>query len=133
MCKKLAVISGKGGSGKTSVSLALAQMLSKLGLISLLIDCDMSTHGATFFMKPSIEKHRNSNNDLVSVDEILISKDMPPYGFFSKPLQLHPSENINFERLLKVNDNFFSYPRIFPFLVGNLKKATICLVYLTNV
>ena len=90
MCKKLAVISGKGGSGKTSVSLALAQMLSKLGLISLLIDCDMSTHGATFFMKPSIEKHRNSNNDLVSVDEILISKDMPPYGFFFKATSIAP-------------------------------------------
>lgn len=112
MCKKLAIISGKGGSGKTSFSLAFSKMLSNLSLKVLLIDCDMSTHGSTFFMKPRIEKHRNDQNKLASVDNILLSKDMPPYGFFSNPnvFTEFGEKAFNYEDLLHVEGNMYFLP-----------------------
>ena len=50
--KVLSIISGKGGSGKTCVSLAISQMLSILKKSVLLIDLDTSTHGASYFFEP---------------------------------------------------------------------------------
>jgi MinD-like ATPase involved in chromosome partitioning or flagellar assembly len=47
----LALLSGKGGSGKTVVALAMARVLAEAGLKVLLIDCDLATHGATYFME----------------------------------------------------------------------------------
>ncbi len=112
MCKKLTVISGKGGSGKTSFSLAFSKMLSNLGFKVLLVDCDMSTHGATFFMKPKIERHRNNQNKIASVDDILLSKDMPPYGFFSKTNEINELEEkeFNYEILLHVEEKMYFLP-----------------------
>ena len=40
MSKNIAIISGKGGSGKTSLSLAFAKALSDSNLKVLLVDCD---------------------------------------------------------------------------------------------
>lgn len=49
MAKSLALLSGKGGSGKTSLALSIASMLSKCEIRVLLVDCDLSTNGATYF------------------------------------------------------------------------------------
>ena len=51
MAESLAIISGKGGSGKTTLAISLAQLLSSCGKRVLLVDCDMSTHGATYFFE----------------------------------------------------------------------------------
>ncbi len=51
--KVIALISGKGGSGKTSVSLALAQMLAILKRRVILVDLDTATHGASYFFESS--------------------------------------------------------------------------------
>ncbi|MDR0929585.1 MAG: ParA family protein [Oscillospiraceae bacterium] len=51
MADSLALISGKGGSGKTTLAIAISQLLAKCGLSVLLVDCDMSTHGATYFFE----------------------------------------------------------------------------------
>lgn len=113
MIKKLAIISGKGGSGKTSFALAIAKTLSSLKIKVLLIDCDMSTHGATFFMKPMIEKHKNTFSELVSVDNILLSMDMPPFGFYSKPKESLfniSNDNFKYENMLKVDDYMYFVP-----------------------
>ncbi|GEM_PF-7049747 len=113
MCKKLAVISGKGGSGKTSFSLAFGKVLASLGLRVLLVDCDMSTHGSTFFMKPRIEKHKNNHHSLLSVEDILDSQNMPPYGFLASEkvaTNAFSGEDLEIEKLLKINKNFFFLP-----------------------
>lgn len=113
MIKKLAIISGKGGSGKTSFALAIAKTLSNLKIKVLLIDCDMSTHGSTFFMKPMIEKHNTHSNKLVSVDDILLSTDMPPFGFYSKPndrLFNNSSDGFKYENMLKVDEYMYFIP-----------------------
>lgn len=49
MSKVLALLSGKGGSGKTTLALSIASMLSNCHLKVLLVDCDLSTNGATYF------------------------------------------------------------------------------------
>lgn len=51
----LAIVSGKGGSGKTTLALSLAALISKCGKKVLLFDCDSVTNGATYFF----EKNKN--------------------------------------------------------------------------
>lgn len=106
------MISGKGGSGKTSFSLAFAKLLSDLGIKALLIDCDMSTHGATFFMKSIIEKHKKLNKTVVSVDDILLATSTPPYGFFAVPGKLYDNsyESLKFSKLISVDSKFYFLP-----------------------
>lgn len=108
MAKKITIISGKGGSGKTSFSLALAKVLSKSGIRVLIIDCDMSTHGATFFMKPVIEQYRKTVDKVVSVDDIIMMAKMPSHGFYTQ-------EDVNnkvfdFSKLVPIERNFYFIP-----------------------
>ena len=59
MVKKLAILSGKGGSGKTSLSLCITNLLSSCGIKTLLVDCDLSTNGATFFFEDFLDNSEN--------------------------------------------------------------------------
>lgn len=59
MCKSVALLSGKGGSGKTTLALSMATMLSGCGVKVLLIDCDLSTNGATYFYEEKLATKRN--------------------------------------------------------------------------
>lgn len=56
MAQRLTLLSGKGGSGKTTIALSLAKMLSDCGLRTLLIDCDIATNGATYFFETKLER-----------------------------------------------------------------------------
>lgn len=56
MSKFLALLSGKGGSGKTSLALSIASVLSECGIKVLLMDCDLSTNGATYFLEDKLSK-----------------------------------------------------------------------------
>jgi MinD-like ATPase involved in chromosome partitioning or flagellar assembly len=49
--ESLALLSGKGGSGKTVIALSMARVLAEGGVKVLLIDCDVSTHGASYFLE----------------------------------------------------------------------------------
>ncbi len=48
--RTLAVISGKGGSGKTMISVAMAQALSQAGQTVLLVDADAGTGGLSYYL-----------------------------------------------------------------------------------
>jgi MinD-like ATPase involved in chromosome partitioning or flagellar assembly len=48
--KSIAVVSGKGGSGKTMVAVAMAQGLAMEGYRVLLIDTDFATGGLTYYL-----------------------------------------------------------------------------------
>jgi len=50
----LTLLSGKGGSGKTVLALSMSKILHEAGLKVLLIDCDTSTHGATYFFETEL-------------------------------------------------------------------------------
>jgi cellulose biosynthesis protein BcsQ len=45
----IAFISGKGGTGKTTVSISCAVLLAAAGYHVLLVDADLATHGLTFY------------------------------------------------------------------------------------
>lgn len=59
MCKTVSFLSGKGGSGKTTLALSMASMLSRFGIKVLLIDCDLSTNGATYFYEEKLSSKKN--------------------------------------------------------------------------
>lgn len=69
MSKVLALLSGKGGSGKTTLALSIASMLSNCCLKVLLVDCDLSTNGATYFYEGKLSE---KNNDLGSFYSVFI-------------------------------------------------------------
>lgn len=71
MCKSIALLSGKGGSGKTTLALSMATMLSECGVKVLLIDCDLSTNGATYFYE---EKLAAKKNRITSFYDILFNE-----------------------------------------------------------
>ncbi len=58
MCRSISLLSGKGGSGKTTLALSIASMLSSCGIKVLLIDCDLSTNGATYFYEDKLAKQK---------------------------------------------------------------------------
>lgn len=89
VAKSLAVISGKGGSGKTTLALSIASMLSECGLKVLLVDCDFATNGATYFYENKLEK----GTAVSSLFDILF-------------------DGKNTHDFVKINDNFHFLPSI---------------------
>jgi len=57
-CQVVAVLSGKGGSGKTSASLGIGKLLGDIGLRVLLVDFDLATSGASYFFAPRLSAER---------------------------------------------------------------------------
>jgi len=49
-CKSIAIVSGKGGSGKTMIAATMATVLDSLGKKVLLVDADYGTAGLTYYM-----------------------------------------------------------------------------------
>ncbi len=47
----IAFLSGKGGSGKTTVAIAICQLLVQVGRRCMLIDVDLGTNGAAYFFQ----------------------------------------------------------------------------------
>lgn len=93
MCKSISLISGKGGSGKTTLALSMSSILSICGIKTLLIDCDLSTNGATYFYENKLSNNKGSYN---SFRDILFEKNN-----FSKKI-----------KLIKVNTYFDFLPSI---------------------
>lgn len=52
----IALISGKGGVGKTAIAGSMASLISKLGHKVLLIDGDAATHGISYFFIDQVSK-----------------------------------------------------------------------------
>ena len=60
----IAFLSGKGGSGKTTLALSIASLLAECGFKVLLIDCDLNTNGATYFFEKELANYEDQ--DLIS-------------------------------------------------------------------
>ncbi|MFA6757540.1 MAG: P-loop NTPase, partial [Sulfurospirillaceae bacterium] len=54
--KKVAIASGKGGTGKTTISTNLATFLAKNGEDVILADVDVEEPNASLFLKPNFTK-----------------------------------------------------------------------------
>jgi len=66
----LAFISGKGGTGKTAVSLATAQLLAAGGSRVALYDADLSTRGLTHYLSARVDTSRTGLADSVSLTDV---------------------------------------------------------------
>lgn len=67
---KIAVASGKGGTGKTTISTNLAAVLSGEGLVVRFLDCDVEEPNGHVFLRPEIAEVRD-----VNVGVPLVNKD----------------------------------------------------------
>lgn len=83
MSTAIAFLSGKGGSGKTTLALSMADLLCRCGVKTLLIDCDMSTNGATYFYESQAANERKdkkfqlfSFNNLIYYDDFASEKNI---------------------------------------------------------
>ena len=65
----IAFLSGKGGSGKTTLALSMADLLCRCGVQTLLVDCDMSTNGATYFYESQLS-NKSKQHRLFSFDTL---------------------------------------------------------------
>jgi len=67
----IAMASGKGGTGKTTISLSLAMYLSLNGTHVALLDCDVEAPNVNLFLGASIEKTQKTSVLIPSVDHSL--------------------------------------------------------------
>lgn len=104
MCKSIALLSGKGGSGKTTLALSMATMLSDCGVKVLLIDCDLSTNGATYFYE---EKLAAKKNRITSFHDILFSEKTAKMRFVEINEYYHFLPSIT--QISKKNTKVYTY------------------------
>ena len=64
----IAVASGKGGTGKTTVATALAQSLSKANFTVSCLDCDVEAPNAHIFIQPELTQFEDVNNLIPEVN-----------------------------------------------------------------
>lgn len=89
----LCTLSGKGGAGKTVLGLSMARVLSEAGLRCLFVDCDIVTHGATYFFETELE-----GANVTSLSDIMKTPDTEPTamatrsGIFFIPSSLSPEK-----------------------------------------
>jgi MinD superfamily P-loop ATPase len=67
----IAVASGKGGTGKTTIATSLAQALDKTGKPVSFLDCDVEAPNAHLFLKPVFDQMRHVDMLIPQVDEAL--------------------------------------------------------------
>jgi len=65
---KIAIASGKGGTGKTTIATALAQALSRADYSVSLLDCDVEAPNSHIFIKPELNQFEDVNLLIPSVD-----------------------------------------------------------------
>lgn len=115
----ISLLSGKGGSGKTSAALSIAYLLNDAGFKVLLIDFDFATNGASYFYKflyphqkevtglyELIEQYLNVHTSLSDAEikaNVLSVKEglgfIPSRVYFSKKVPLRDSIIIKEEDL----------------------------------
>lgn len=66
---RITVASGKGGTGKTTISTNLAAVLSGDGFSVRFLDCDVEEPNGHVFLRPAIDEVRDVNVDVPLVDK----------------------------------------------------------------
>lgn len=92
MSTAIAFLSGKGGSGKTTLALSMADLLCRCGVQTLLVDCDLSTNGATYFYESQLVAQSSNNQSNVSAFNDLLNMESFPI----KPIPLKVGSKLDF-------------------------------------
>lgn len=96
MSQIIALISAKGGAGKTSIAVNLAHACAVAGLKVLVIDCDINTNGATAFYRQK-EDVRSQLNNCITFQEILYNVLYPEiYKIDTEKIPVVVEENLEF-------------------------------------
>jgi MinD superfamily P-loop ATPase len=66
---RIAVASGKGGTGKTTFATNLAMVLAESGEPTVYVDCDVEEPNGHIFLRPAITGHREVSTPVPEVDE----------------------------------------------------------------
>ena len=66
---KIAIASGKGGTGKTTVSVNLAALLRDMGREVTLVDCDVEEPNSHFFLSTAWEKEKTEYVPVPKIDD----------------------------------------------------------------
>lgn len=88
MAEILTLISGKGGSGKTTLALSLTKLLLECDLKVLLIDCDLATNGATYFFESKYTTIIQTTNNILFRQSGLLPLEVQK-GFYFIPTNTH--------------------------------------------
>lgn len=96
----LSLLSGKGGSGKTTMALSMSVLLSECGVKTLLIDCDLTTNGATYFYEDDL-----SNENISSFCDLLHNENSNNFIKINEYMDFMPSIN----RIDTGNANSYNY------------------------
>jgi MinD superfamily P-loop ATPase len=65
---KIAIASGKGGTGKTTIATNLACSIAKMGKVVQYLDCDVEEPNGHIFLKPDIKETRSVTISVPEVD-----------------------------------------------------------------
>ena len=76
----VAIASGKGGTGKTTVSSNLARAASQAGCEVCYVDCDVEEPNGHLFLKPRITGSRHIHVPVPAVDEEKCTSLRPVLG-----------------------------------------------------
>jgi MinD superfamily P-loop ATPase len=71
---RVAVASGKGGTGKTTIATALARVAAERGLQAAYVDCDVETPNGHLLLKPTITARHPVTRLIPVVDERLCDR-----------------------------------------------------------
>ena len=112
------ITSGKGGSGKTTLALSLAQVLSYCEINVLLLDCDFVTNGCTLFFEDQLVSE-------ITVQELMqkSKKDVTHRGDTTFKDINHVNKCFHFIPSI-VNTKGFKSSRSEPFTYENIQKYT---------
>ncbi len=68
MNKRIAIASGKGGTGKTTIAANLAYLWGRLGRQVLYVDCDVEAPNGHIFLQPKIEQRLSATTAVPQVN-----------------------------------------------------------------
>ena len=69
MNRRIAIASGKGGTGKTTIAANLAYLLARLGRQVLYVDCDVEAPNGHIFLHPQIRERRAATTSVPFIDD----------------------------------------------------------------